>query len=71
MKLTKSTLKRIIREELQANHLTLAETEEVTEDTVTEEEVTEEGETVEETVDPAARITKLEEELKALKASLK
>tara|TARA_R110000824_G_scaffold44620_4_gene129677 strand:+ start:2202 stop:2405 length:204 start_codon:yes stop_codon:yes gene_type:complete len=67
MKLTKSTLKRIIREELQANHLTLAETEEVTEDTVTEEE----DETVEETVDPAARITKLEEELKALKASLK
>jgi len=67
MKLTKSLLKKIIKEELQAQYTTLAETE----DTVTEEDEDEEDETVDEAASPDARITQLEEELKALKASLK
>lgn len=67
MKLTKSLLKKIIKEELQAQYTTLAETE----DAVAEGEVTEEDETVEEAASPDTRITQLEEELKALKASLK
>lgn len=63
MKLTKSTLKRIIREELAK----VAEAEDVVEGA----ETVEEDETVEETTDPVARIAQLEEELKELKESLK
>ena len=64
MKITKSQLKQIIKEELQK---TVAEEQAVTETT---EEVVEE-ETVEEEFDAAAKIAQLEEELQALKSNLK
>ena len=69
MKLTRSLLKQIIKEELQK---TVAEDETVTENAedVTEETAAEE-ETVEEEFDVAAKIAHLEEELQTLKSHLK
>ena len=70
MKISKSELKRIIREELE-KAVGINEEDVNEEETVNEEEdVNEAEETVEEETDPAERLARLEEEIKTLRARL-
>ena len=70
MKISKSELKRIIREELEKAVGVNEEEVNETEETVNEEEVNETEETVEEDTTATDRLAKLEEEIKNLRAKL-